>query len=146
LQQRISNMNIKQAAASLAAFTILAGGPAIALAGTGVSNNPIVVSSVNVQPDVQPDEDDSRFGPGFVNIEFQNTSSVKATEVDFEVAVDGAKVGRFKDVGSFAPGVTVRHGFLNGSTARDAQVSVARVKFADGSKWVPPYVAPKEDD
>jgi hypothetical protein len=135
-------MNIKQTTASLAALMILAGGPAIALATTNIANNPIAISDVNVQPD----SDDDGFGPGFVSLDFQNTSNVKATEVIFQLNVDGAKVGRFKDVGSFAPGVTVRHGFLNNSTSPDAQLTVAKVKFADGSEWVPPYVAPKEDD
>jgi len=135
-------MNIKHIAASIAALTILAGGPAIALAGTNFSSDPIVVSNVNVQPN---DETDGA-GPGFVSMDFQNTANIAATEVVFELDVDGARVSRFKDSGSFAPGVTVRHAFLNNSSSSDAQLTVVRVKFADGSEWVPPFVAQNEDN
>jgi hypothetical protein len=130
-------MNIKHIAASIAALTILAGGPAIALAGTSFSSDPIAVSNVNVQPNGESDG----FGPGFVSMDFQNTSNVDATEVVFELDVDGAKVSRFNDIGSFAPGVTVRHAFLNTSSDSNAQLRIAKVKFADGSVWVSPAVA-----
>jgi hypothetical protein len=99
------------------------------------------VSNVNVQPN---DETDGA-GPGFVSIDFQNTSTMNATEVVFELDVDGARVGRFKDFGSFAPGVTVRHSFLNSSSSSDAQLNVVKVKFADGSEWAPAFVASTED-
>jgi hypothetical protein len=135
-------MNIKQAAASIVALTILAGGPMIALAATNFANDPIVVSNVNVQPN---DETDGA-GPGFVSMDFQNTSDMNATEVVFELDVDGARVSRFKDFGSFAPGVTIRHSFRNSSSSSDAQLSVVKVIFADGSEWAPAFVASTEDE
>jgi hypothetical protein len=135
-------MNIKQAAASIVALTILAGGPAIALAGTTFSSDPIVVSNVNVQPN---DETDGS-GPGFVSMDFQNTSNMNATEIIFELDVDGARVSRYKDSGSFAPGITVRHSFLNSSSSANAQLNVVKVKFADGSVWAPSFAPSTEDE
>jgi hypothetical protein len=135
-------MNITRAAASLVALTILAGGPGVALAATNLSSNPIAVNSVNVQP---TGESSDNVGTGFVYVEFQNTSNINATQVVFELDVNGARVGRFNDIGKFAPGVTIKHGFLNTSADPNAQVNVVKVKLADGSSWVPPYV-PTEDD
>ena len=134
-------MNIKQAAASIAALTILAGGPTMALAATSFPIDPIAISNVNLQPDGESDGS----GPGFVSLQFQNTNNVAATEVVFELDVNGAKVNRFNDVGLFAPGVTVKHAFLNTSADGNAQVSVVKVKFADGSVWVPASM-PAEDN
>jgi hypothetical protein len=134
-------MNIKHAAASIAALTILAGGPTIALAANSVPIDPIAISNVNVQPDGESDG----VGPGFVSLQFQNTNTVAATEVVFELDVNGAKVSRFNDIGSFAPGVTIKHAFLNTSADGNAQLSVVKVKFADGSVWTPTF-APAEDN
>jgi hypothetical protein len=134
-------MNIKHAAASIAALTILACGPTMALAASSFPVDPIAISNVNLQPDGESDG----FGPGFVSLEFQNTNNVAATEVVFELDVNGAKVNRFNDIGSFAPGVTVRHAFLNTSADSNAQVSIVKVKFADGSVWVPASM-PAEDN
>jgi hypothetical protein len=134
-------MNIKHLAASLAALTIVAGGSSIALAGTNLSSDPIAINAVNVQPSGESDT----VGSGFVYVEFQNTGSINATQVVFELDVNGAKAGRFNDIGKFAPGVTIKHGFLNTSGNPNAQLKVIKVKLADGSVWVPPYV-PSEDD
>jgi hypothetical protein len=134
-------MNIKQAAASLLALTILAGGPGMALAATTLSSDPIAINYTNVQPTGESDS----VGPGFVYVEFQNTSNVNATQVVFELDVNGARVNRFNDIGKFAPGVTIKHGFLNTSADPNAQVNVVKVKLADGSAWVPPYVAAEDN-
>jgi hypothetical protein len=134
-------MNIKRIAASLAALTIIAGGPSIALADTNLSSDPIAINAVNVQPSGESDT----VGAGFVYVEFQNTGNVNATQVVFELDVHGAKVGRFNDIGKFSPGVTIKHGFLNTCGDPNAQLKIVKVKLADGSVWVPPYV-PSEDD
>jgi hypothetical protein len=121
-------MNINHAAASIAAFTILAGVPAIALADT--ANDPIVVNHENVAPASQ------LRGPGFVSVSFDNSSKTPVTEVVFELDVDGAYAGHFNDVGTFAPGVKIKHSYLTTSEAADQKLEVASVKFADGSVWV----------
>jgi len=134
-------MDIKHVATALCALTIFAGGPAIALAGTSISSDPITINLVNVQPSGESDS----VGTGFAYVEFQNTSNIVATQVVFELDVDGARVGRYNDIGTFSPGVTIKHGFLNTSGNANAQLSIARVKLADGSVWVPPY-APMDDN
>jgi hypothetical protein len=135
-------MNIKRAAASLVALTILAGGPGVALAATNLSSDPIAIHYTNIQAS---GESSDNVGAGFVYVEFQNTSNINATQVVFELDVNGVSVGRFNDVGTFAPGVTIKHGFRNTSANPKAQVNVVKVKLADGSAWLPAYV-PAEDD
>jgi hypothetical protein len=122
-------MNIKQAAASFAALTILAGVPAFALADTSAQSNPIVVNGVHLDPS------EHGTGPGSVSVNFQNTSKATATEVIFALDVDGTQIDTFTDEGSFAPGVTIKHTFDTTSVASAAQVKVSEVKFADGSTW-----------
>jgi hypothetical protein len=134
-------MNIKHIATSFVALTIIAGASNVALAGTTLSSDPIVINAVNVQPSGESDT----VGSGFVYVEFQNSGSVNATQVIFELDVRGAKVGRFNDIGNFAPGIAIKHGFLNTSGDPNAQLNIVKVKLADGSVWVPPYV-PSEDD
>jgi len=121
-------MNIKHAAASIAALAILTGVPAIAFADT--TNDPIVVNYEHVAPASQ------LRGPGFVTVSYDNTAKVPATEIVFELDADGAYAGHFDDVGTFAPGVKIKHSYLTTSEAADQQLEVASVKFADGSVWV----------
>jgi hypothetical protein len=122
-------MNIKSATATLGAALLLAGAPAAAFADTALSN-PIVVSDVQVQPV----SEDHQVGSGVVSLAFDNTSNQTATEVVFELDSD-TSVEHFDDVGSFAPGVTIRHAFPSDNSAADAQLKVVQVKFADGSVW-----------
>jgi hypothetical protein len=122
-------MNIKQVAVSIAALTILAGAPALAFAQTSVQGNPIAVSAVNVEPSIHGD------GPGSITVNYQNTSNATATEVVFELDVDGALVDTFYDTGSFAPGVAIKHTFTTDTDASNAQIQVAQVTFADGQVW-----------
>ena len=67
--------------------------------------------------------------------ESQNNSNATATEVVFELDVDGALVDTFYDTGSFAPGVTIKHTFTTDTDASNAQIEVAQVTFADGHVW-----------
>jgi hypothetical protein len=119
-------MNIKQTAATIAAITSLAGAPAIALADTTTSS-PIVVNHVETQS-----AGEGR--PGFLSLEFKNTSNVTATKVVF-VSNGPAYFQRIKDVGTFSPGVTITHGFFNYSDTADQQLTVEEVDFVDGTIW-----------
>jgi hypothetical protein len=125
-------MTIKSTAATLGAALFLATAPAAAYASTATPGAPITISDVQVQP---ANEGDGR-GPGFVSLAFNNTSNQTATEVVFELDVDGAYSDHFDDVGKFTPGTTVRHAFQTDSDAADQQLKVAEVKFADGSVWL----------
>jgi hypothetical protein len=125
-------MDFKQAVAAIAACTILSGLPAVVLASTAGSNDPIVVSAVEATP---PNVVDGS-GPGDVSVAFKNTAAVPATEVTFEFNVNGANADRFDDVGTFAPGVTINHTFLTEAGGSDWQLRIAKVTFADGTSWV----------
>jgi hypothetical protein len=125
-------MNIKSTAATFGAALILAGAPVVALASAGTSSDPIAISDVQVQPA----DGGHGNGAGFVSVAFDNASSQTATEVVFELDVDGAYAENFNDVGNFKPGTTIKHAFQTDSSASDQQLMVAEVKFAVGSTWV----------
>jgi hypothetical protein len=125
-------MTITSAVATLGAALLLAGAPAVALASASTSADPITISDVQVQPA----DGGHGNGAGFVSVAFDNTGSQTATEVIFELDVDGAYTDHFNDVGNFTPGTTIKHAFQTDSSAADQQIKVAAVKFADGSVWV----------
>jgi hypothetical protein len=78
-----------------------------------------------------------------IEIAFRDVGTVAAHAVDFEVTWGGGDVQTIHDVGTFSPGVTVRHAFVH--AARDASspffphspvtCSAEAVRFADGSRW-----------
>jgi hypothetical protein len=103
--------------------------PAIALA----SSVPIVVRDVNTQPTGAENQ-----GPGFLSLTFTNTSNVGANEVVFELDANGRYDRLIDDVGTFAPGVAIKHGYFDLSGASDQHVKVIKVQFNDGSTWANP--------
>jgi hypothetical protein len=123
-------MKINQVAA-IAAFCLLAAPPMISLAGSATTD-PIAVTNVEVQPTAYSS------GTGFVSVSFTNTSNVTATEVVFELSSE-TSFQRIHDVGRFAPGVQIRHAYLDYSRMPDQQVKVTRVDFADGTIWANGY-------
>jgi hypothetical protein len=120
------HVNTKKAAAVFAALTILAGAPAIVYAAGNTPAAPIAIRQVEVQRD---DTDDGG-GLGAVTVAFENTTNVTATEVTFELDVDGTIVDQFTDDGTFAPGITIKHTFSTTADAADPQVKVVDVQFA----------------
>jgi hypothetical protein len=104
--------------------------PAIALAS---SSAPIVVRDVNVQPTGAENS-----GPGFVSLAFTNTSNVAANEVWFALGANGRYDRRIHDVGTFAPGVAIRHAYFDNSGASNQAIKVVKVQFADGTTWTNP--------
>jgi hypothetical protein len=128
-------MNIKFAAIAFSALSILAGAPLLVAAQTIASGSPVVVSNVRVYPaeDVGNGE---LTRPGALDVTFRNTRDVAATEVFFGVSSGGMHLDNIRDTGTFAPNVTIRHEFPDQSYASDQNLSVTRVKFADGSVWV----------
>jgi hypothetical protein len=119
-------MNIKQTAVTIAAITALASAPTIALADMTTSS-PIAVSHVETQSTGEG-------RPGFLSIEFKNTSNVTATKVVF-VSNGRAYFQRIKDVGTFSPGVTITHSFFNDSDTGNQQLTVEQVDFINGTTW-----------
>jgi hypothetical protein len=100
--------------------------PGVALAPSA----PIVVRDVNAQPTGSENQ-----GPGFLSVTFTNTSNVAANEVVFELDANGRYNRIIRDVGTFAPGVAIKHAYYDLSGASDQQVKVIKVQFNDGSTW-----------
>jgi len=79
----------------------------------------------------------------FLAISYQNKAAVAATEVDFGLVARGSLIALAKDVGSFAPNVTIDHEFV---VSREIfpigtalpYCAVLRVKYSDGTEWQNP--------
>jgi hypothetical protein len=80
-----------------------------------------------------------------IAIEFVNESNKVATLVNFDVDSNGSTFV-IRDVGTFSPGVSIKHSYRNGSgqgfvlpafIAPRITCRVASVKFEDGSIWRP---------
>ncbi len=132
-------MNKHTIAAAAAILGLVVGGalPAFADAANGAS--PIAVSDVRIlASDLQNSASETMqpvYVPGTVDVTFRNTGNVAARAVTFAVNAGGREVGTLTDTGTFAPGVAIEHVFVNDTFAPNAQLSVARVTFADGTVW-----------
>jgi hypothetical protein len=116
-----------------AAAAVLALGVAPALA-SAQTTAPVALTASSAQPQIL---DGSGYNTtGIADVTFVNTSNVPATEVDFTLSSNGEPLATLRDVGTFSPNVSVSHTFANDQTARDEQLSIAEVKFADGTVWV----------
>jgi hypothetical protein len=115
-------------AKALLATSIAISAPLAASAAEAAA--PIAVSDVNVQPSGSLNQN----GPGFISLAFANTSNMTANEVVFELNAGNA-ARQIRDIGSFAPGVTIRHAFYDLSASPDQQIKVIKVQYADGSTW-----------
>jgi hypothetical protein len=113
----------------LTAAIFVAGIPAVALAQTTA---PVTIESSQAQPQIT---DATRPEIGSAMVTFVNKNNVPATEVDFTLSSNGEALQTLTDTGTFAPGVAISHTFATDQTARDLQLSVAAVKFADGTTW-----------
>lgn len=118
---------LKGVVTGLSALAIVGTTSAIAQAQTTASS-PIAVSDVRVTPNGMS----GGFGPGNVSLTFENMTDAVATEVDF--LLDNGVYGELRDVGTFSPGVPITHSFVNYGPGTE-QVSVAEVKFANGTIW-----------
>ena len=121
-------MNLKSVAATAA---VLLG--ATATAAFAQTTAPVTIVSSQALPQIADAGAPNQ--SGFAGVTFVNTNIVAATEVDFTLSSNGAPLATYRDTGTFAPNVRISHTFANDQTARDQQLSVARVTFADGSVW-----------
>jgi glucose/arabinose dehydrogenase len=115
--------------AAAAALALAAGTPALASAATAP---PIAISNVQIEP---AGGYANHYLPGIVTVAFRNAAGVAATSVTFQTSDDGATLATFTDAGTFAPGVTVKHSFLTLDDDAEQRLSVAEVRFADGTVW-----------
>jgi hypothetical protein len=84
---------------------------------------------------------------GFLAIAYTNHATVAAKEVDFGLISRGSLIATAKDVGTFTPGVEIRHEF-----SVDPEIfpigtalpycAVLRITYADGTEWRNPNPPP----
>jgi hypothetical protein len=124
--------------ATLGAALLLAGAPALASADT--QSGPIRIDSVHLVAQALTERE---VAPDAALISFTNEGASAATDVVFALESEsGFVLDTYNDVGSFAPGVSVRHSFSDHNDAsRGQQVVVAKATFADGTVWTNPDVA-----
>jgi hypothetical protein len=118
--------------ATLGAAALLAAAPALASAADSQAG-PIRLD--NVQIFTTPSPEDVDYYPGSADVAFTNDSDVPATRIQFALVANGIVLDRISDVGSFAPGVTIKHHFADSDSTPDQKIAVAEVTFADGSIW-----------
>jgi hypothetical protein len=119
--------------AGLAAVLLFSGTVAGAFAAD-LHTDPIQIDHVQITCESLSADDASRL-PIATQISFTNEYSASASDVVFLLESNGYVVDRFDDVGSFAPGVTVRHTFPESQPGGDFNVVVAAASFDDGTKW-----------
>jgi hypothetical protein len=133
-------VNITPLTATIAAALLLGSTPA--LASTNQSQQgPIHIDAAELYPGTW-DSDDGIFFAGSLQVAFTNGNSTPATQVVFALQSSGYVVDRFDDVGSFAKGVSIKHGIPNVNGKNIDQIAVAKATFADGTVWTNPAVAP----
>jgi hypothetical protein len=137
----------KPLTAGLAAV-LLFSGTVVGAFAADLRTDPIQIDHVQISYETLSEDDASR-QPIATQISFTNEYSAPASDVVFLFESNGYVVDRFDDVGSFAPGVTVRHTFPESQLGGDFSVVVAAATFDDGTKWqnsavavVPPAAEP----
>jgi len=122
---------MKLSSVAATAALLVAGSMGAAVAQTAA---PVTLISSQAQPQIA---DGSAYNQsGSATVSFVNTTPVPATEVDFTLSSNGETLDTFSDVGTFAPNVKIDRTFANDHTARDQQLSIREVKFADGTVWI----------
>lgn len=121
--------------ATLGAALLLAGAPGLASAQD--SQAPVRIDNVQL---VSQSISEHQFTPISAEVSFTNEGPSPATAVEFALESDsGFVLDSFNDVGTFTPGVTIRHSFPDNDSADAGQrVAVAKVTFANGTVWTNP--------
>jgi hypothetical protein len=73
-------------------------------------------------------------------IDYTNMTAKPMSEIEFGLVANGNLVAEVKDVGTFSPGVEIKHEFGLSPNVFPLQTSLARcvplkIRFADGTKW-----------
>lgn len=119
--------------AALAASVLSLGAPVLAQTQT-LSSDPVAIENVNYTAgttDTKP--------PSDIQVAFENTAASPAREVTFEVDDATGQSVDVRDVGTFAPNVTIRHDYqVSNSLKFGLTAHVVHVQLADGSTWDEP--------
>jgi hypothetical protein len=132
-------VNIKRAAATLAAALIVTGSPVLASAAQA-QMGPIRIDNVQLFG-IAVNDDVNMNVPAIAQIAFTNEYDVPATEIVFVVERNGYVIDRFQENGIFAKGITVNERFPETNGGAGERVAVERASFADGTVWTNDAVA-----
>jgi hypothetical protein len=80
-----------------------------------------------------------------LGIDYVNATNVVMKQIEFGLIVRGDLVAEVKDVGTFSPGVEIKHEFGLSPNVFPLQTSFAKcvplkITFEDGSKWKNPHL------
>ena len=78
-------------------------------------------------------------------IDYTNRTEKTMSQIDFGLIANGNLVAEVRDVGTFSPGVQIRHDFGISRNVFPIRTGLARcvplrITFADGTKWVNPHL------
>jgi len=99
----------------------------------------------------------SVYGPGYsyystpvqnnptLSIDYRNNTSVVMKDIEFGLIAHGQLVAEVRDVGTFSPGIEIKHEFgLNPNvfplSTSMTQCIPLKITFADGTKWKNPHL------
>jgi hypothetical protein len=124
-------------------LSIIAAAGALMTPQTGIATSaPITVSSCTVS-DIYNAATTADLGLPFpdevLELSFRNTDATVATQVTFDVTVDGTH-STVVDRGRFSQGITIDHTFGGFPALGDgsASCSIDQIVFADGRRWTAP--------
>jgi hypothetical protein len=126
-------MSLQRIVAAFAVLVLQCYAPAAAFAGDAEKSSPVVLHTFRVEPG-----NTAEYRPTFAVVVFENMAKTTATQVVFEVEVGGAIVDRYYDAGTFSPGATLTHSFLDFSDATGQRIRITEVRFSDGTSWSAP--------
>jgi hypothetical protein len=94
-----------------------------------------------------------RMDAALIDARFKNTAGATADKIDFRIWWGDGTVDTVHDVGTFAPGVTIRHNWYVGLSIRPivprlwdyVRASVSRVHYVDGTEWTSPFARLTDD-
>ena len=83
-----------------------------------------------------------------LGIDYTNKTQKVMREIEFGLIANGNLVAEVKDVGTFSPGIEIKHEFGISHNVFPLQTGLARcvplrIKFADGTKWRNPRLPAK---
>jgi hypothetical protein len=78
-----------------------------------------------------------------LNINYSNATEQTMKSIEFGLVANGNLVAEVKDVGTFSPGVEIKHEFGLSPNVFPLQTSLAKciplkITYADGTKWKNP--------
>jgi hypothetical protein len=167
-------MNLARFSLGVAALCAIAVFPAVAAAQHAphvTMPHPITVNSCNPQRNVHMTAGyvpayypvgmgpywgwPSVYGPSYyqypvagnptLGIDYVNATSVVMKDIEFGLVANGQLVAEVRDVGTFSPGIEIKHEFGLNRNVFPLQTGLPRcvplkITFADGTKWKNPHL------